>query len=258
MINRGAKIELISNCNIHHNGDSSKIHSGDRQKYYSGINLSHSDLGTVDGCTISYSGDKAVSTNSDRKNMSQPGCTIGMIKNCKIIGNKRSGIYIKPNCYLNGFVGNTCTNNACALVASGKTSSGTKGKSIIKNVSNNTISGSARIQIMSGDKGAVIYIGDKNKIINGKNSGLCAKKSGVIKVTGKGNLISKNKAAGFSVIDKGKLYITGKKTVISYNKTFGVYARNKSVTEIKKKNVKFIKNKKNKTYKTKKAKIKFK
>lgn len=216
-----ARIDRIENCNVSDNGTA-------------GINLSHADVGPIVGCTLNNNGDKAVSTNSDPvAGYTKPGCTLDAIENCTIIGNKTNGVHIKPLCTLGSFTGNYMQGNMDCLTAVAVTPAGTKGASVINNVSNNTFTGSNRAQLKAVGKGATMNIGSGNVITNGKASGIEAESSGVVKVNGDSNKIQKNKGAGLNAKSKSKITIKGKGNVISKNKKFAVYCTTKAKVTLK-------------------------
>ena len=217
-----AYIKLIENSDFSNNGTA-------------GINLSHADVGTIRKCTINNNGDKAISTNSDPVNSyKQPGCTIKSVTGCTIKGNKTNGVYIKPKCKLLSFTNNTLINNKDGLSAVGVTEYGTKGASVIKNVVGNTFKGNGNAQIRAAAKGAVVYVGKNNKILNGPAAGIAARNKGKVVVNGANNQIKKNKGAGLNASGASVITVSGKKNVIANNGRYAVYCIDKSKVTLNK------------------------
>lgn len=228
------QIESITNSDISNNGTKGEG---------AGINLSFADVGTIDRCTISSNADKAVSTNSD----SRSGCHIGTIKNCTIKNNVNNGVHIKPNCRLDHFVKNTLVGNDDGIIAAAITKEGTKGKSIIKDVSKNTFKTSKTPQIEAQGSGASITIGSGNKILSGKTYGILAFKYGKVTISGSNNIIKGN-YKGIGAQTHGSIKISGKKNQIIKNKNRGVHAIKKGVISISGSSNKISGNKKGAVY----------
>lgn len=197
---------------------------------WSGINISHSDVGEIRNCSIINNGDKAVSTNSDPTHgYKQPGCAIGTIAGCTIMNNKTNGVYLKPKCTVENFTGNVLQNNNDGLVCSSKTERGTTGASYAKNVTNNKFKGNKNSNICAAWKGATIYVGNNNVVEKGKDA-IYGKNGGTIKITGSKNVIKNATNAGINVSDGSSLVITGKNNKIQANGSQGIYLRGGKAT----------------------------
>ncbi len=222
-VEKDAQCDLIYGVTSYNNGHVKPSISG------AGINISHADVNKIKKCNVYNNKDKGISTNSDPvAGYKQPGCVINYVENCKFTNNGNNGVYVKPKCKILYFRNNTLKNNKDGLTVSGRTARGTTGGAYVKNVNNNTFSGSVLGQVTAGDKGAIIYLGSNNKIINGKANGCFVKNAGKLIISGKNNIVSNNKGAGISIVEKGVLSSTGKDLKISKNNNNGIYVRGAS------------------------------
>lgn len=216
-VERDSSIKLISGCTTSNNGVTGKL--------FSGINLSHSNIGRIENCIINNNTDKAISTNSDPiAGATQPGCTIGTVTGCTMRGNKAHGVFLKPKCYIKEFTNNVLENNKDGLMCNGKTADGTKGTSWAKKVSGNKFKNNTNSNIDAHWAGALIEVGNNNTLIGSKSNSLIAFDGGEIKLFGKGITISGAKAAGISVSGKGsKITISSSGIVVKNNGSQGIY-----------------------------------
>ncbi len=222
-VEKDAQCDLIYGVKSYNNGHVKPRVSG------AGINVSHADVEKIKKCNVYNNKDKGISTNSDPvAGYVQPGCTIKYVENCKFTNNGVNGVYVKPKCKILYFRNNTLKNNNDGLTVSGRTAGGTTGAAYVKNINNNTFSGSTLGQVTAGDKGAIVYLGSNNKIINGKANGCFVKNAGKLIISGNNNIISNNKGAGISIVEKGVMTSMGKDLKIAKNKNNGVYVRGAS------------------------------
>lgn len=250
--------KLISGCRSEHNGYS-------KESGYSGINLSHSDVGRIENCYVAYNRDKGISANSDYiKGCTHPGCNIGVITGCTFVGNMRNGVYLKPKCHVDEFTNNTLKKNKDGLSCVGQTPAGTKGTSYAKVVKNNKFENNETSSICVQYPGATITLGDNNTITGAKKNCIIAQNGGNVVLAGSGIVISKAKWAGIRTtktssykgktksnikitgtgvvikncgsscidLEQGKLTISGKGTKIYGAKVAGILVNPKSVLKI--------------------------
>ena len=225
----GATINLIDNNKISY-------------MTQSGVDVTHANVKVISNNTITNVTGHGISTDTEQ-NKGHAFVRITEVYNNTITGPKHHGIYLEKNCKITGDVYNNVISNATlngVCISQNAGIGNNKKKTFFYN---NIVQGSKLSNISMAGKNAILFMGSKNKVRNGKGAGIALGRYAKCYIYGKNNYISKNALNGvqmdantsFQVRGSGRTYITNNRWGINMgNKGGAVNLKNTTIKGNKK------------------------